>query len=466
MRKNILIKDALGNRVSGTLSIPKGASFVVVMSHGFTSNKNTKLYLKLEKEFNSEGIGTVRYEYYGHGPVYDHEERGVSSDITLTKAAESLRAIIKYLRGKGYQKIGLLGSSFGGLVSLVVASSDKNIKFLALKSPVTNPIKFWNERVNPENTKKWENDDLFHYNREDEDYTLEWIFWKDMQSYDAVKLAKGVSCPAFVVHGDNDKIVPIKYSKAFAKTTGAKLIIVKGADHRYTSPKHHVEMKAAIKDFVVSQTSRNKIKAVIFDWNGVITDSLALDHEIFLKECKRKGLKVPQGVNFYRNVFNDNVFVCLEKIGFHIDDEAERQYRRLYMEGVGGTKPFPGIKPMLKRIKGKYRLAIITSNYKAAVKTFFKNHKIIEFNTILSSDINRRKENKINIFLDKFSLRKEEIIFVGDTISDILACKAVGVKVIGATWGYQSRAALRKSKPDFLADTPQDIIKILQKLEE
>src|SRR3989338_5530460 len=276
-RKNILIKDALGNKVSGILSIPKGSSFVVVMSHGFTSNRNSKLYSELEKELNSLGIGTVRYEYYGHGPAYGHSNRGVSSDVTITKAVESLRAMIKYLRKNGYDRIGLLGSSFGGLVSLVVASQDKKIKFLALRSPVTNPIKFWNERVScPENKilEQWKKYDLFHYNREGEDYTLKWDFWKDMQNYDCIKLAKGISCPTFVIHGNKDKIVPIKYSKTFTKLARANLAIVNGANHHYSKRENYIEMKTAIKGFILNQACDKMLKAIIFDWNGVIVDSL------------------------------------------------------------------------------------------------------------------------------------------------------------------------------------------------
>lgn len=208
----------------------------------------------------------------------------------------------------------------------------------------------------------------------------------------------------------------------------------------------------------------NKIKAVIFDWNGVITDSLKLDHEIFLIECKRKNLSVPKSVSFYANMFTDNVFVCLQRIGFHVDEEGEAEYRRLYMEGLGTTKPCKGVKEMLRTLKKNYKLAIVTSNYKTAVERFFKEHGIREFDIILSSDVNRRKENKIKMLLDKFSLGKDEIIFVGDTVSDIVACRNAGIKIIAATWGYHSKARLKKAKPDFVADRPQDIIKILEGL--
>ena len=76
-----------------------------------------------------------------------------------------------------------------------------------------------------------------------------------------------------------------------------------------------------------------------------------------------------------------------------------------------------------------------------------------------------KKENKIKILLEKFSIDKEEIVFVGDTISDIKASKTAGIKSLAAAWGYQSRSKLKKSNPDYIADKPQDVIKILEKID-
>ena len=209
------------------------------------------------------------------------------------------------------------------------------------------------------------------------------------------------------------------------------------------------------------------IKCVIFDWNGVITDSLSLDHEIFLKECQRKRLKVPKSVSFYSNMFDDNVFKCLERIGFHVDEQGENAYKELYLAGIDKTRPFAGIKQLLRKLKSQYKLSIITSNYSVAVNTFFKNHGMEDvFDLVLGSDTARRKEEKIKILLKKFSLKKEEIIYVGDTVSDIKACKSVGVKIIAASWGYQSRARLAKYDPDFIADEPRDIINILEEIDD
>jgi len=67
---DIIFSDLNGNKLLGTLSIPKNARSVVILSHGFTSGKDKKSYLELQEELNKAGIGTFRYSYYGYGPLY------------------------------------------------------------------------------------------------------------------------------------------------------------------------------------------------------------------------------------------------------------------------------------------------------------------------------------------------------------------------------------------------------------
>ena len=256
MAENIEILDSMDNKVSGILSVPEGASSVVVMSHGLTSSKNSELYKQFQSELNDGRIGTLRYDYYGHGPAYGFSGtgHGVKDDITLSKAVESLRAMVRHIREREDYKIGLLGASFGGLISLVFASQDQNIKALALKSPVTEPIEFWRERIRKKFGKdglnQWEANGTMHYKDRVEDYDLKYGFWEDLQGYDTLRDARNISCPTLIVHGDSDTYVPISQSFALARVLGKDVKIVKGADHDYSEPGQYSEMKKLIKDFI------------------------------------------------------------------------------------------------------------------------------------------------------------------------------------------------------------------------
>src|SRR3989338_1809182 len=97
--ENLTFSDVNGNRLLGILSIPTRAKSVVILSHGFQSSKESKIYRELEYELNHVGIGTFRYDAYGHGPLYcKGQVHSVSRDVSLSKWIDSLEAAIAFVR--------------------------------------------------------------------------------------------------------------------------------------------------------------------------------------------------------------------------------------------------------------------------------------------------------------------------------------------------------------------------------
>lgn len=253
MQEAVRHYDSLGNPLEAVLSIPKNSSSVVILSHGFTSNKNSRLYTELESSLNGVGIGTVRYDYFGHGPAYGHTGYAVSNDTTLTKALESLRAVITLVKSKGKFNIGLLGSSFGGLLSLIIASQDQDIKALALKSSVTDPKQFWRGRLGRKKIEDWRRDGVIQVTQDIVDYNLRYNYWADLKKYKILDMAKNIKCPVLVIHGEKDTCVPINQSQELAKVLHIDVKVVKGADHSYSNPEQYKEIKQMIHDFFVRE---------------------------------------------------------------------------------------------------------------------------------------------------------------------------------------------------------------------
>lgn len=245
--------DELGHDVAAIVSVPREAKAVVVLSHGFTSNKDSPSYRILEQRLNEKSIGTVRYDYYGHGPLYVGAKRyGVRSDVTLSKTVASLRAVIRHLRSVGDYRIGLFGSSFGGLVSLVTATEDPHISALVLKSPVTEPVRFWKGRVGETAIENWIASGVLHYAQGVEQYDLDIAFWRDVLSYDTLNAARAITCPTMIIHGDADDVVPIAQSRTLAGILGTEVHVVNGANHFYDQPQHTQQMKELAISFLTA----------------------------------------------------------------------------------------------------------------------------------------------------------------------------------------------------------------------
>jgi phosphoglycolate phosphatase len=57
----------------------------------------------------------------------------------------------------------------------------------------------------------------------------------------------------------------------------------------------------------------------------------------------------------------------------------------------------------------------------------------------------------------------DNVLYVGDEVRDIVACKKAGVKIAWVDWGYDLKEAVADEKPDYLISNPLEIISIVTK---
>jgi len=67
--------------------------------------------------------------------------------------------------------------------------------------------------------------------------------------------------------------------------------------------------------------------------------------------------------------------------------------------------------------------------------------------------------------LETFKCEKEEVIFIGDTKVDIETAKNAGLFALGVTWGFRDIGELIENGADAIADTPDEIRKIIARVE-
>ena len=134
MKEKIFFENSIGTKLCGILSNPtkNKEKPVMVLCHGFATSKDGNTYTRLEAILNDNEISIFRFDLFGHG-----ESNGTLEDITISKAVDDVQNAIRFLKESGYKKIGLLGSSFGGMASLLAALKRDNLYVLALKSPVS-----------------------------------------------------------------------------------------------------------------------------------------------------------------------------------------------------------------------------------------------------------------------------------------------------------------------------------------
>jgi pyrophosphatase PpaX len=74
--------------------------------------------------------------------------------------------------------------------------------------------------------------------------------------------------------------------------------------------------------------------------------------------------------------------------------------------------------------------------------------------------VHKPKPEPILAALEKLKMPAEQAVYVGDSFHDVAAGRAAGVKTIAAAWGPMPRAELERERPDFIAESMDDLLEI------
>jgi len=146
----------------------------------------------------------------------------------------------------------------------------------------------------------------------------------------------------------------------------------------------------------------------------------------------------------------------LELLRIHDKRLAEKSYK--YAKQIRGTKS------VLKKLKKKYRLALVSNCKHENVDFILKGAKLDKklFDVILGNDnVRRSKPCPDEIFAaEKLAKHKAEYM-IGDSIYDIMAGNNAKVKTIAVLTGHYSRENLKKYNPFLIVKSIRDLPRIL-----
>jgi pimeloyl-ACP methyl ester carboxylesterase len=233
---------------------PKETKKIVLLIHGFMSNKESETNLELTKRFLAKGIATVRLDLFGHG-----ESSGPFQKLTLSRCLHQVEGLIAWIKEKGYEEISMVGSSFGGLIAIHTAAKHKDLISLALKCPVSNYPPLWHDRLGRGGMDGWKRDDLFTFIFDDQKARLEYSFYEDLLKANTYSDAAHIKTPTLIVHGDADDDVPVDQSIRLFDTLrlarpDKELVLISGADHGFEKPADFGQMIDKIENWVVATT--------------------------------------------------------------------------------------------------------------------------------------------------------------------------------------------------------------------
>ena len=212
---------------------PSNSKSIIIMSHGFTSDKNSRGHFpKLAKAFNEYGFNVLSFDFSGCGESDD-------DSLTIEKEVDDLKSAIGYVKSKGYEKIGIYGHSLGSLICLKNYTSE--IKTMVLSGALTDWMKYnWDEFFTKEQMMELKSKGYitqYTSGKLREKIIIDREMLDGFELINQKELLKDIKCPVLIIHGNNDEEERLLYERSKIGmdllSTDSKLKVIDGADHSF-----------------------------------------------------------------------------------------------------------------------------------------------------------------------------------------------------------------------------------------
>ena len=205
------------------------------------------------------------------------------------------------------------------------------------------------------------------------------------------------------------------------------------------------------------------MKNIIFDWSGVVRDTVTGQLWITNKIFEKYGVN-PITVEEFRENWTQPVALFYEKYLPKGYDEGEREklFRELQLDAdCPKASSFPEVLNIIHKCKEKgYFLAVVSSDFTETLFPEVKEWGLENvFNEIIV-DVANKLEAVENLIKGN-NLNPEDAYFIGDSNHEIDVAQKLGIKSIAVTWGFTSEQKLRARNPDYVANTVEELKNII-----
>jgi phosphoglycolate phosphatase len=200
----------------------------------------------------------------------------------------------------------------------------------------------------------------------------------------------------------------------------------------------------------------------LFDFDGVLVDSLDLYSEAVIRCLDRIGTPIVKNKEEYLILFDGNFYESMAARGVDLAAFGQAAREILPRIDYDAMKPFAGLIPVLEALQKEHFLAVISSNGYRTIQAMLVRFGFDSyFREIFGSDFLFSKKEKIDHTLEKYGIPREQAFYIGDTAGDIVEARAAGVRSVAVTWGWHDRDRLVSVYPDFVIDTPEELLCIV-----
>ncbi len=205
-------------------------------------------------------------------------------------------------------------------------------------------------------------------------------------------------------------------------------------------------------------------KSLVFDFDGTIADTLGETRLIFNRIAPDYGIRQvdEHELEHLRHLSLKDLLVHLKIPKRRVPALISRG-TSMMRGNIDQLQLIAGMPEVLVELRRHVQsFGILTSNSTANVDLFLRTHGLREqFDFISSTSKLTGKAKHLRAIRKTFSLKNDELLYIGDELRDVKASQKADVPVAAVSWGFNSRQSLAAAKPTYLFDRPSDFLILL-----
>jgi phosphoglycolate phosphatase-like HAD superfamily hydrolase len=199
---------------------------------------------------------------------------------------------------------------------------------------------------------------------------------------------------------------------------------------------------------------------IVFDFDGVIVDSIQLYMNLYLQVFKLYGLEFPLTSNeqfrqHYDSAWENN----FTRYGIPADEVPQLLAQLDGLLSYEQIQLFESIDKVIRSSAQAAELAILSSTGAEIIHDYLVRHGLRTYFAVISGgDGTSGKAARLAELVKASGRSPLNCLMIGDTAMDIRSGKAVGTHTLGVTYGWYSQQRIITEKPTYVAENPVAIL--------
>lgn len=200
-------------------------------------------------------------------------------------------------------------------------------------------------------------------------------------------------------------------------------------------------------------------KAVLFDWDGTVLDSMPAEYRGCVAVFEAAGLEPPSMAYFCQKLTMPFYDWFLR----HDVNMQEEHLQKVYHAAVDrkDARLFPGARDCFQLLRrAGLKLGIVSARKWPELLSALEKHSMMQYLEVATGDA-EDKAMAIMKACDEIGVSPKQAMYVGDLATDVHAGKRAGVATVGFLGAYGDRATFSDIKPDHIAASHEDLWELI-----